>query len=153
MGVPTGLQCKAYYNTGTQGTPVWAEADIIINLDVKRQYDTIEGSCRKSGGLKQYGLGQRDDEITFNICHNNADDVWDFFRSAFEDKDVIHFRVMDGDQAVGGTDGQEGTYYISGNDETQPLSGNVEDSLTLKPSNNGLTASDSPIAPVRVTIT
>ena len=44
------------------------------------------------------------------------------------------------------------TAYIFGNDESQPLSSNVEDSLTLAPSSNGKGPSDNPIAPTRVSV-
>ncbi|MEQ9407743.1 MAG: hypothetical protein RIK87_08440 [Fuerstiella sp.] len=152
MTIPTGLQCKAYYNSGTQATPVWEEANLIINLDLKFAWDKVAASCRKSGGVKQYVHGERDDEVSFSLCHDNADTVWEFWRNAAITKNPVHLQILDGDNAESGTEGYTGTYGIFSMDESQQLSSVVEDSFGLAPSANGITATDSAIVPVRMSV-
>lgn len=151
MGIQTGLLCKAYHNTGTQATPVWVETNLIVNLDSKKAWDSIAGSCRKSGGVKQYVLGERDDEISFSLCHDNADTVWEFWRNAAWTNTPVHLEVYDDDKITSGADGSTGTYIITALDDTQQLSSVVEDSFTLKASANGIIPAESGIVPIRIT--
>lgn len=152
MGIPTGIDCVLQVNTGTQDTPVWAELDLIVDLDNSKQGDKQEAACRRSGAFKQYSVGQIDIETSFNLLHDHADATWEYVQDAFWGRNVVHVRVMDGPYATVGTEGFEMTAYIFGNDESQPLQGNVEDSLTLAPSSNGMSAADDPIAPLRINI-
>lgn len=150
--IPTGRECKAYYNTGTQAAPVWEEADLIINLDKKHSIEKVKASCRKSGGTAQYVGGEDDHELTFTLCHDNADDVYEFFTNAAWTKTPVHMQILDGENTVSGSDGNEATFMVFQRDESQQLNSVVEDSYTLAPSANGITAADSGIAPLRVTV-
>ena len=86
------------------------------------------------------------------MLHDHSDATWEVVQDAFWQRKVVHCRVLDGDFATSGTEGFVMTAYIFGNDESQPLSSNVEDSLTLAPSSNGKGPSDNPIAPTRVSV-
>ncbi len=152
MGIPTGLECVLQINTGTQTTPVWATLDLIVDLDNSKQADKQEAACRRGGSFKQYGIGQIDVECSFNLLHDHADATWEVVQDAFWTRKVVHVRVLDGPFATSGTEGFVMTAYIFGNDESQPLQSNVEDSLTLAPSSNGKGPSDNPIAPMRVSV-
>jgi len=153
MGIPTGLECVMQVNTGTQSVPVWVELDLIVDLDNKKQFDKQEAACRRGGVFKQYGIGQMDIEASFNLLHDHSDATWEFVQNAFWTRKPIHTRILDGEFATSGTEGFVMTAYITGNDETQPLGGNVEDSFTLAPSKDGMTSADPAIAPARVSIT
>ena len=152
MTIPTGLECKLQINTGTQTTPVWATLDLVVDLDNSKQADKQEAASRRGGAFKQYGVGQIDVECSFNMLHDHSDATWEVVQDAFWQRKVVHCRVLDGDFATSGTEGFVMTAYIFGNDESQPLSSNVEDSLTLAPSSNGKGPSDNPIAPTRVSV-
>ena len=152
MTIPTGLECKLQINTGTQTTPVWATLDLVVDLDNSKQADKQEAACRRGGAFKQYGVGQIDVECSFNMLHDHSDATCEVVQDAFWQRKVVHCRVLDGDFATSGTEGFVMTAYIFGNDESQPLSSNVEDSLTLAPSSNGKGPSDNPIAPTRVSV-
>lgn len=152
MAIPTGLQCVLQINTGTQAIPVWVELDLIVDLDTSKQADKNEAACRRGGLFKQYSPGQFDFEVSFNLLHDHADATWEIIQAAFWTQAVVHCRVLDGEFADIGTEGFEMTSYIFGNDESQPLSGNVEDSLKLAPSTNGMAITDDPITPIRISI-
>lgn len=152
MGIPTGLECVLQINTATQASPVWATLDLIVDLDNSKQADKQEASCRRGGAFKQYGIGQIDIECSFNLLHDHADATWEVIQDAFWNRKVVHVRILDGKFIDSGTEGFEMTAYIFGNDESQPLQSNVEDSLTLAPSSNGKASGDNPIKPVRVSV-
>jgi len=150
--IPTGLKCKLMINTGTQTTPVWAELNLVVDLNNSKQADKTEAACRRGGVWKQYSPGQVDLECSFNMLHEATDAVWKKVATAFWTQIPLHVRVLDGPYATSGTEGFEMTAYCFGHDESQPLSGNVEEDISLAPSSNGLTASDAAIAPTRITI-
>lgn len=152
MAVQNGTLCKAYYNSGTQGTPVWVEMAIIINCSIKQAIDKLQAACRGAGGIKQYMHGDTDFDVSITICHDNASSVWEFLRDAVWSKTPIHLQIYDDDKTIVGTEGHEATYGIFGWDETQNLSTIVEDALTLAPSYNGITSSDAGIAPTRLEV-
>ena len=153
--IPTGLKCKLMINTATQSTPTWAELNLVVDLTNNKQADKNEAACRRGGQFKQYGPGQMDFECSFNMLHDRSDAVWEKVQAAFWSQTPLHVRVMDGPFAPATADethGFEMTWYVFGNNESQPLSGNVEDELTLAPSINGLTVTDLPIKPTRIAV-
>ena len=152
MGIITGLECKAYYNTGTQDVPVWVEFDMIINLSKKMTWEALKATCRQAGGFAQYIFGEGNFEVSFTFCHNNASTAWEFWRNAMWTKTPVHLQILDGANDVSGSDGVEGTFGIFELTDDQQLSSTVEDAVTLKPSANGITASDAGIVPERLTI-
>ena len=152
MAIALGTECQAFYNSGTQDTPVWVECTVIINVAYKIAFDKLAASCRGSAGVKQYMHGDAEHDLTVSLCHDNADSVWEAFRTAMWAKTPMHMQIYDGDKTVSGNEGYEATYGIFGADETQNLGAVVEDSITLAPSANGMTASDSSIVPLRLQV-
>jgi hypothetical protein len=98
-----GKRWKLYYNTGTHGSPVWAEIGRARDIKMPRGKGSADGSRRESeyeieeSALKTTGL-----EFGY-VYKKGTDAVRDALLASYDDGTKIQFAVADGLIATGGT--------------------------------------------------
>ena len=87
---------KLYYNTGSYGSPTWAEICNVKDLTLSLEKDEVDVTTRCSAGFKEYADGLLDANITFNMLYDTSDTAFTALQTAFFNKTDVEVLVMDG---------------------------------------------------------
>lgn len=168
MAIKTGVDAALYISTSpNSNTPVFEYCGDVKDLNVSRSGDEIEFPCRGQGKYKQYISGQYDLEVTFDLAHKcpagglqlpalPADiTCWSTLEIAWMSCSPVHILVMDGSvdisdprfDSYAGKCGIELTGIITQFDIGQSLNEGQVDSITIKPSVNGIPSCNPPVSP------
>ena len=134
VGPVTGVDCKAYYNSGTHATPTWVEITHGRNFSVPDYgVNQVEANSRASVN-ESFVNGLIKNGITFSYLHvRGADTVRDALASMVSGRSPKEFAIMDGGIALVGARG----IRMYGNMEkfgyTQDLEGSQVWDAVLKP--------------------
>lgn len=133
MGAIRGIDCKVYINTGTYGTPVWAEWQCVRDTTINLTYSEADATCRGSGGWKQSAVTLANLEVTGTAIKEKADASFLAMESAAQDLTVMDLLVMDGDRTSASSDGWRFDGQIFTWTENQPFEDIVTVDFTIKP--------------------
>ncbi len=129
----TGFDGKAYYNDGTNASPVWKEITYARDVNTTSSAEKLDNSDRSSK-FKKYCSGQLDIETTITLTYGRtaATAVHDL-RQKFLSRSPVQIAIMDGNIATTGSEGFK--YYASvySHDWDQPLSDGQTLSMTFAP--------------------
>lgn len=103
-GNTIGLDCYAYRNTGTWGSPTWALLSSIQDLSGGGQRNKIEATSRASKFKKFFG-GTIDNSVTFKMLRYRGETQQAALRTAFlaQPPTVTSYAFADGPIATTGT--------------------------------------------------
>lgn len=133
-GPGVGRQAKAYLNTGTNASPVHAEAKFIKSLKLGLTKAEVALEDRESDE-KAFLAGLRESNLTFeyNKRRNTVDAVFTALMDSFLNETQIQFHVMDDDITNTGAYGWKQYYQVFGLEKTQDLEAVQVYSVTMKP--------------------
>lgn len=133
MGAIRGIDCKVYINTGTYGTPVWAEWQCVRDTSLNLTYDEADATCRGSGGFRQSAVTLASLEVTGNAIKEKDDASFIAMETAARNKTIMDILVMDGVRTSADSDGWRLDAQIFGWNENQPYEDIVTVDFTIKP--------------------
>lgn len=140
------LDCNLYINTGTYGSPTWAELTLARDVTLNRSRAEGDDSSRAYGQASTV-VGLDSVEITAQAIYELADTAFAAFKSAYEGRTVIEIAMMDGPIATTGTKGKRVDVVVTGFNRAEPLAGAVTFDITMKGSTkNGRTLADYTVA-------
>jgi hypothetical protein len=133
-GPVAGIDCKLYYNTGTNASPTWVEIMQAIDVGVPDfGVNQIAANSRGSkwesfvNGLIKLGL-------TFGYLHQRGTDtVRDAMVSMVTSRTAKQFAAMDGDITAVGARGVRAFFNMEKFGQTQGLEGATVWDASLKP--------------------
>lgn len=102
--VRVGIQCAAYYSTGTYGTPVWVLIDLIGDLTVGGAWNEGESTARRTAVQTNEPTTLALDS-TGQIRRDHTDVPFGAMRDAFIRKTTIDFLILDGRKERNGSEG------------------------------------------------
>lgn len=129
-----GRKNKAYYNTGTYDTPVWAELKRISGLKRPQSRSTAEYNYRGAAN-KKTAVGYKSYEITFKYETKRdptlTDTVFAAIQASFDSETVMDFVVVDRAMGVGAV-GVRGPFVVTQLDRDEDDESNTSYDVTLK---------------------
>ena len=135
-GNVVGLDCYAYRNTGTYGTPVWVIMGSVINVNQK---------CEKAAAkLNKRGSTWVRNRTTLKDLSVELTVLWDgtaadclALSAAAVATTVIDCCFLDATSATTGASGYRAQFEVFSGSRSEPLEEGVTASYTLKPSAQG----------------
>ncbi len=127
MSGKVGIDCRAYRNTGTYGTPTWNEITIARDVTLGLDKDEAEASIR-GVRWKMRLPTLKDAQITLEILHDPSVDDYNVLRDAYLNDTVLDIALADGVIATTGTQYFRSDQYVFGFTRKEPLT----DALTVE---------------------
>lgn len=132
-----GADAKLYYDTtplaGEPSTGTWVELDIVKDVTLGRTFDEVDQTTRRSAKRKETDQGLEDNSLEFQIAYEPADPGYLALEAAYSGRLPIAMAVMGGNIETAGTRGLAGNWKVFKFEESQPLSGHVVVSVSMKP--------------------
>lgn len=134
VGPVAGIDCKAYYNSGTNASPTWVEITRGQNFSVPDfGVNPVEAHSRASvwesfvAGLIKVG-------VSFTYLHTRgADTVRDAFTTMVTSRTSVQFAIMDGTITLVGARGVKAFFLMEKFSYSQDLEGAQVWDASLKP--------------------
>lgn len=133
MSVKVGLSCKLYRNTGTYGTPVWAELTLARDVDLAIDKGAADATSRASGGWKQEIGTLKTASIEAELIYDIADTGIAALQTAFLADTDVEIAMLDGASGTAGSKGFRMLCEIMKWNISQKLEGVQTVSVTFKP--------------------
>jgi hypothetical protein len=121
-GPATGRLAKTYLNTGTNATPVFAEAKFIKDLKLPLSKGEVSLEDRDSkwkkmlAGLSEVGLSG-----TYNKRRNKTDAIWTALMDSYLNDTPLQFYIMDAPIADSGAYGFKAYFQVFSLEKTEEL--------------------------------
>jgi hypothetical protein len=132
MGLLKGFQCKLMHNSGTFGTPVWAESDAVRNATLDVGEGEVDASSRASGGWKLSETTLSEATLNVTFVKEKTDASFVAIESAAKAKTALELAALDGPDGVG-TDYLDAMWKAFSWNETQDLEGILIIEAVFKP--------------------
>lgn len=149
--MPTvGLDCKAYYNSGTNASPTWVE--IVDAIDVSYEYGTTQVEVKSRANINSANLsGLINVSATFTLLHTiGTNTIRAALLGIISGRAPKQFAFMDQAIATTGAIGLKAYMNLEGMNANQPLEEGMTWDITLKPAH--FIESAAVIAPTVVAI-
>lgn len=116
------INAKMYRNTGTYGSPTWAEVTNVGDVTLSDSYEEANVTRRAGGGFTETEPTLRNLELSFQIFNIPADADFLAFTAAHTGRTAIDMQILDGDRTTAGTRGVRGWFKITSFTRNQSLS-------------------------------
>jgi predicted secreted protein len=133
MAVKLGMQCKIYRNTGTYGTPVWAEISNCKDVTLNLETGEADVTTRANNGWRATAATLKDGSVEFESLWNRDDEGFKALKRAYFQNEPIEVAVMDGAIDQPGVEGLRATVSVTNLSRSEPLEEAISASVTLKP--------------------
>lgn len=132
MALVTGYASKLFRNTGTYGSPTWAEITDVKDLTYTMEDTMHDATTRAHSGYKGYIQTLRNIEITWGMNYDTSDTQYVALRTAFLARTAVEFLVLDGAN-TSPSQGIRATCQIFSFPISQPLDGNLVTDIKAAP--------------------
>ncbi|GMV72850.1 MAG: hypothetical protein AMXMBFR77_26870 [Phycisphaerales bacterium] len=133
MGFKLGLDCKLYRNTGTWGSPTWAEVGNARDVTVNLERGEADLTTRANAGWRATVGTLKDASLEFEMVWDPGDAGFAAVRDAFLNGTVLDMVALDGGIAVSGSQGLRAEFSILSFSRSEPLEEGVTVNVTAKP--------------------
>lgn len=127
-----GKDCVLEINTGTYGSPTWAEITCARDVNWTLSYDEADASCRADSYRTSVNIIGAV-EVTGNALKDKGDASYTAFEAAALAGTTLDVRVSDGDPDTTGTNTLRFDGQIQNWQEGQPYEDLVTNDFTIKP--------------------
>lgn len=100
-----GLNGKAYYNSGTYGSPTWVLTSNVGDISVTDEMNTSSIKVRSQGGFEVVVAGTRKVSFEFSMVYDPGDSAQTALRTAYGARTKTDFLFLDQAQATAGSAG------------------------------------------------
>lgn len=110
-----GLAGKAYYNSGTYGSPTWVLVANVGDIKVSDAREENEIKLRNQGGFVVTVAGLRKVSYEWSSVYDPGDTVQTAFRTAYNANPptALEMLILDGPQGTAGSSGIRATMAIT----------------------------------------
>ena len=128
-----GFNGKAYYNTGTYGSPTWVLISNVGDIKVTDEMTETEIGLRVMGGFAITVNGLRKIGFEFDMLYDPADSVQSAFRTKYAARTATEFLFLDQIQATTDSAGFRGTCLITKFARQEELDKAMMVNVSIKP--------------------
>lgn len=96
MAFVLGLNAKTYENTGTYGSPTWAERTNVRDVTINLETATADVTTRGGGGFRQVLPTLSEGSVEFEMIYSPGDPLFDALESAYFNRSLIDMAFADG---------------------------------------------------------
>lgn len=128
-----GFNGKAYYNTGSYGTPTWTLINNIGDLKVTNEATESEVDIRSGGGFTYFFAGQIKLGYEWNSIYDLSDTAIAALRTAYYARTPTEFAFMDQAIATTGATGLRQTCQVFKFARTEELNKPMMYEISIKP--------------------
>lgn len=100
-----GLNGKAYYNSGTYGSPTWVLTSNVGDISVTDEMNTSSINVRSQGGIEVVVAGTRKWSAEFSMVYDPGDSAQTALRTAYGARTKQDFLLLDQAQGTTGSAG------------------------------------------------
>lgn len=133
-GLVFGFQCNLYRNTGAYGTPTWTVIPTVKDATLDLGGSDVDVSTRGNGGWKADALALLEAGLEFEVIWDTADTNLAALITAFFDRSVLDFLILDGAATVVGSQGLRAQCQIMKFPRDEKLDDAVRVKISIKPS-------------------
>lgn len=131
-----GMNCKAYRNTGTYGSPTWDEITNIRDLTLKLEAGDADVSRRASAGWRERLPALRDASVEFDMVWATADTDFQALLDAYTAGSAVGMLILDQAQGTAGSEGLRAAMGVFSFTREEPLEQAAMAKVSMKPMMN-----------------
>lgn len=131
MAAVLGLNCKAYQNTGTVGSPTWTERTAVTSVSVSNSLATADVTRRGNNGYRAKVGTLAEGDVTFDLIYDTADAFFSVVEEAFRERTTIDMWFGTASTTTNGAIGFRAAFAVTDFSEEQALEDAVRYSVTL----------------------
>lgn len=132
MGAVTGLEAKAYRNTGTWAVPVWSEVKNIRDATTNVEKGVADVSTRGSS-WKQSKTTMKDGSIELEMVWDTIDAEFTALQSAFFNNTTVEMVFLDGVITLTGSQGLRADFEVADFSRSESLTDALKAKVKLIP--------------------
>lgn len=129
-----GFNGKAYYNTGTYGSPTWSLISNMGDVEVTDEMTEVELPLRAGAGFMFYAAGMRKLGFAWKMMHNPGDTAYTALQTAYAARTAQDFLFLDQAQGTAGSAGTRALTNLTKFARQEPLDGVMMTDVVAKPS-------------------
>jgi len=126
-----GFRGALYINTGTITTPVWTEIPCVRDVTLNLSSDDVDDTCRVTDGWRSRLAGLREWGADFEMVYEPLDAAFNDVREAFLAGTSLEVAILDEDISIDGTEGIQGTVFVTEFNREEPLEDVMNSSVTF----------------------
>ena len=128
-----GIGGRLYRNSGTYGSPTWAQIDRVKDVTPSMPWDMVEAGSRATRA-KLYMKARTDLSIQVVCKADDADAGYGALRdAAVSPTTVVDCLILDGAITIEGARGWRGEFLVNLTGQPQEIDGSIYDTFELKP--------------------
>lgn len=131
MATKVGYEGVLYYNSGTEGSPVWLEIDTVRDVTLNLTRNEVDDTSRTTNGWRSRLGGLSEWGADFEMVYNTANSAWQKVRESYFDNTVIEVLILDGDITVDDKEGIRGNVFVTEFSREEPLEDVMSNSATM----------------------
>lgn len=116
-----GLECEAYLNSGTWGTPDWDAIDSIIDVNLPFERNKVAAKSRGSTWEKFFMALKKGEGFNAKLLRDNSDTIQNVLRDAWISGDPVCLAFADGPIATAGTYYFKADFHVEKWNAGEPL--------------------------------
>ena len=128
-----GLDAKLYRNTGSYGSPSWAEIENVRDLTLSMPKGEADVSTRGNGGWGADAGTLKRASIEFSMVNRESDTDLDAIRDSFLNNTDVEYAVMDGNITTSGSEGLRATMQVFNFSRNEALEEAITYDVSIKP--------------------
>ena len=133
MAIKLGMEAKLYRNSGTFGTPTWAELTNVKDVTLNLEKGEADVTTRANNGWKATAATLKDASVEFEMVWDTTDTGFTAIQQAYFNNTPIELAVMDGPIATAGSQGLRATMQVNNFSREEKLEDAIMVKVTCKP--------------------
>lgn len=131
MAAVLGIDCVAYLNTGTVGSPTWAAQGSVTSVNVSNTLATADITRRGGNGYRQKVGTLAEGDVTFDLIYDDTDTFFDTIDEAFRNRTTVDMAFLSDAISVDGARGFRAAFAVTDFSESQEQEDAIRYSVTL----------------------
>jgi len=131
MATKVGYEGVVYYNTGTEGSPVWVEIDTVRDVTLNLTRNEIDDTSRTTNGWRSRLGGLSEWGADFEMIYDTSNTSWQKIRESYFDNTIVDVLILDGDITVDDKEGLRGNVFVTEMSREEPLEDVMSNSTTM----------------------
>lgn len=131
MAAVLGIDCVAYQNTGTFGSPTWTARNSVTGVEVSNTLATADITRRGGNGYRQKVGTLAEGDVTFDLIYDSSDAFFDAIDAAYRGRTTIDMWFGSDLISVDGARGFRAAFAVTDFSESQQLEDAIRYSVTL----------------------
>lgn len=133
MIIKLGMNCRAYRNSGTYGSPTWVVNNDIRDLTLIIETGEADVTTRGNNGWEAMVATLKKGSIDTECIWDSSNTEFKALFDAFLTNSVVEMAFLDGDIASNGSQGLRASFSVVKCSRKEPLTEAVKAEFNLKP--------------------